>query len=107
MCTLGEQTGRSLSQGGFRGSFGMWKEIQFQRCMSEATPFLSAVPILSTLDSETPVTGLNYYLHFDDAQSGVCERVEASLLDFFLDLLWLKIWVGSEKRIDKLEQEEI
>lgn len=51
--------------------------------------------------------GLNYYLHFDDAQSGVCERVEASLLDFFLDLLWLKIWVGSEKRIDKLEQEEI
>lgn len=51
--------------------------------------------------------GLNYYLHFDDALSAVCEWVEASLLDLLLHLPWPKIWAGSEKRVDKLEREEI
>lgn len=49
----------TMIQGGFRGSFGMWKEKQLQRCRTKATSFLSAAPRLSTLDLGTPTAGFN------------------------------------------------
>lgn len=76
----------------------------------------SRIPLGSTSLSQKSLTvasqhphrqGLNYYLHFVDAQDQVCERAEASLLDPLLHPPWPNIRAGPEKELGKIEQEEI